>query len=578
MKLRLLLSLICLFVIFCVVSPVVAQKQKDNFGTEFWLGYGPNEGGETYDANGNARLNETKNVMDLYITSHAATHGSVEVTALSFFQAFTTTPGQITTIHLPSGNFAGPSVEVVDVEKVLHGLSVHVTSDSEIAVFGLNHKEYSSDAFMGLPNNVLGTEYRTINYFTSNTGRPAPGEFWIIGTVDSTNIRVTLRAASSLGTPANSPFRIRLNKGDMYLVQGAGVETNDLTGSHIEADHPVAVFSGHMRCAIPFNARTTDGSVSRDHVVEELPPVSAWGDTAIVVPYSSSKQPDLVRAVCAEDQTEITVNDSSVGVFNAGDFYEIEALPGVTAIQGSKPIMVGQFMHTSLTGIGNSPYGDPALALVVPVEQFATPGTIVSIMDPTSFTGNFVNVVVDRSDVNSIMLDGAQMNASEFQNIDGSRFAYAQHQLQQGTHTITGGLPFGATVYALGPVDSYAYTGGALLNTITPPTPMGVASSFADRVLSVDFQDLWPNPISPGDDGVKIAYLSTTDGTLRAIITDMEGRETGRMSWTITSCEAQEEIPSSALPKSGIAFVRLEARDAGGRLIATRFTKAAILP
>ena len=483
MKIRLLLGLVCLVTIVSMASPVVAQKQKDNFGTEFWLGYGPNEGGETYDQNGDARTNETKNVMDLYITSRVVARGSVEVPALNFFQSFTTTPGQITTIHLPDGNFGGPSVEVVDVEQVVHGMSIHVTSDSNIAVFGLNHKEYSSDAFMGLPNDVLGTEYRTMNYFTSNPGRPAPGEFWIIGTADSTNVTITLHETSSMGTAPNTPFNVRLDKGDMYLIQGADDETNDLTGSHIESDYPIAVFSGSMRCPIPEDARTTDGSVSRDHLVEELPPESAWGDSALVIPFSSSKQPDLVRAVCAEDQTEIKVNGVSKGIFNAGEFYEIKALNGVTSIQGSKPIMVGQYMHTSLTGLGNNPYGDPALALVFPVEQFTTTYTIVSIVDG-SFTGNFVNIVADQTGVNSMILDGAPMNPAEFKNIPNSRFAYAQHKLQQGTHNISGGKPFGVTIYALGPVDSYAYTGGTLLKTITPLKTVGLVIDFGDRVLT----------------------------------------------------------------------------------------------
>ncbi len=487
MNSRLLVGLLSLVAIFSMVAPAAAQKQKDNFGTEFWVAYGPNEGAETYDQNDNARLNETRNVMDLYITSRVTAHGSVEVAGLGFFKTFTTTPGQITTIHLPSGNRRGASVEVVTTEQVVHGLAVHVTSDSDIAIFGLNHKQYSSDAFMGLPNDVLGTEYRTMNYFTSNPGgHSAPGEFWIVGTEDSTNATITLRQVSSRGTAPNKPFGVRLNKGDVYLVQGADALNNDLTGSHIESDYPIAVFSGSMRCAIPYDALTTDGSPSRDHLVEELPPVSAWGDSALVIPYASATQADLIRAVCAEDQTEIKVNGLIVGTFNAGEFYEITVLPGLTNIQASRPIMVGQYMHTSYGGLGNNPpaYGDPALALVFPVEQFTTAYTIVSIVDASSYTGNFANIVVDQSGVGSMMLDGNPMDPREFKNIPNSRFAYAQHRLQQGTHNISGGKPFGVTIYALGPVDSYAYTGGTLLKTITPLKTVGLAIDFGDRVLT----------------------------------------------------------------------------------------------
>lgn len=456
-----------------------SNKNRDNFGTEFYVAFGPNLGGETF---------ETKNVMDLYITGHAHAHGRVEVPALNFFQSFTTTPGQITTIHLPNGNNSSQSVEVTDDEVVVHGMAVHITSDSNVAVFGLNHKFYSSDAFMGFPNGVLGTEYRTMCYQAGVFGdvEPTPSEFWVVGIEDSTNVTLTLTARSMRGAAPNTPIKVLLMKGDIYLVEGQTVQGNDLTGSLVESDRPVAVFSGHRRTNMPDNGVTTDGGPSRDHLVEELPPVSAWGDSALVVPYATATGPDLVRILCAEDATEIMVNGTLVGTFNAGKFYEITKLKGVTDIRASKPIEVGQYMHTSYGGItqgGPQAYGDPALALVFPVEQFTTSYTIVSIIDAMSFTGNFVNIVVPKDSVSTMQLDGLPMDPTEFHPIANSRYAYAQHSLEQGTHNMTGGAPFGVTIYALGPVDSYAYTGGTLLKTITPLKTVGLSIDFGDRVL-----------------------------------------------------------------------------------------------
>jgi hypothetical protein len=470
------------------------SKNYDNFGKEFYVAYGPNLGG-----------NEGTNVMDLYITSHVPANVSVEVPALNFFKSFTTIPGQITTIMLPNGRNGAPTVELSEDldEQVIHGMAVHITSDSAVAVFGLNHKLYSSDAFMGLPINVLGTEYRTMNYNTSSDGFGdplTPGEFWVVAVNDSTNVTITLKDVSSLGTRANTPINVRLNKGDIYLIEGGEQdESNDLTGSLIESDQPIAVFSGHRRTAIPDTAVNFQGVPSRDHLVEQLPPVSAWGDSALVVPYATSALPDLVRVVCAEDGTQLSVNGTPVpGTFNAGDFYEITHLQGVTSIQASNPIEVGQYMHTSLGANGDTKfpaYGDPALALVFPVEQFTNAYTIVSIIDANSFSGNFVNIVADASSIGSMMIDGIPMNAGEFIPIPNTRFAYAQHSLVQGTHTITGAKPFGVTVYALGPVDSYAYTGGTLLKTITPLKTVGLVIDFGDRVLSA------ANLVGPGYPG-----------------------------------------------------------------------------
>jgi hypothetical protein len=489
---------LCIAPAFWIEGPALAQtRQLSNLGTDFYVAYGPNEGGD-----------ESHNVMDLYIASKVQAHGTVEIPALAFFQSFTTTPGQITTIHLPNGNNRSRTVEITSTQTVVHGMAIHITSDSEVAVFGLNHKLYSSDAFMGFPSTVLGTEYRTINYTTSALGQQStPGEFWIVGVQDSTNITITLHDHSSKGTPANTPFAVRLNKGDTYLVQGdLNNASNDLTGSLIESDQPIAVFSGHMRTAIPGNAKDIDGSTSRDHLVEELPPVSAWGDSALVVPYATSALPDLVRVVCAEDGTQITINGQPLGqTFNAGDFYEITQLAGVTSIQASKPILVGQFMHTS-KGALNSPtnpaYGDPALGLVFPVEQFTTSYTILSIIDPVSFTGNFVNIVADASSIGSMQLDGNPINPAEFKPIPNTRFVYAQHALVQGAHNLTCNAPFGITIYALGPVDSYAYTGGTLLKTITPLETVGLSIDFGDRVLTA------PNFLEKFDSTVYLKNVS----------------------------------------------------------------------
>ncbi|HEY3874790.1 MAG TPA: choice-of-anchor D domain-containing protein, partial [Candidatus Kapabacteria bacterium] len=302
------------------------------------------------------------------------------------------------------------------------------------------------------------------------------------------------------------PFNIILNKGDAYLVEGSYHDvTNDLTGSLIESDQPVAVFSGHHRTAIPDTAVNIDGSPSRDHCVEQLPPVSAWGDSALVVPYATSALPDLVRIVCSEDGTQLTINGTPVPrTFNAGDFYEITHLQGVTSIQASRPIEVGQFMHTSLGGLNDpriAAYGDPALALVYPVEQFTNAYTIISIINADAYTGNFVNIVADQTALGSMMIDGVPINTSEFTNIPNSRFAYAQHRVVQGTHNLTCNKPFGVTVYGLGGVDSYSYVGGTLLKTITPLKTVGLTIDFGDRVISGTDVTGGPNnyPYTPTD-------------------------------------------------------------------------------
>jgi hypothetical protein len=475
-----LFALVSLFVLIGAhPSSASAQARRNNLGKNFYVAFGANEGG-----------NEGENLMALYITSHTTAKGVVSVPAINFTQSFTTTPGAITTIVLPS-DLSTTSVEIRLSEVVLPGMAVHITADTDVAVYGMNHKLYSSDAFMALPVNVLGTEYRTMNFPSSGgAGSETPGENLIVGVQDSTHVTITPAAATFAGRPAMTPFTITLNAGEVYMVQGDPLDgTNDQTGSHIESDQPIAVFSGHMRTQIPENGTNANGNVSRDHLIEQMPPVSAWGDSALVVPYATSVKPDLVRIVSAEDGNVITVNGTVVATLNAGQFYQITSLPGVTSIIATNPIAVGQYMHTSwgtLNDRRNPAYGDPALALIFPVEQFDTAYTILSIVNSAAFVGNYVNLVVDKSGVGSLTLDGVVIAASNFKPIPNSSYVYAQIALQQGTHNLRCAKPFGTTVYALGNVDSYAYTGGTQIKTITPLKTVDQVIDFGDRLLKPD--------------------------------------------------------------------------------------------
>lgn len=493
------------FVFFLVLligvgSSVVSRAQKkDNLGKEFYVAFAQNN-------EGGFQSNSPENLFALYITGPVTASGYVEVPAIGFRENFVTTPGQITVITLPDGGSGGPTVEIIDPEQVIKGMGVHIVADTEVAVYGMSHKRYTSDAFMALPIDVLGTEYRAMSYqssmyFQQGGDAHTPGEFWFVATKDSTNVTITPTARTSTAKPANIPFRVLMNKGDVYMVHGDKNQAgNDVTGSLVESDLPLAVFSGHVRVGMPEGFNNVDRlTPSRDHLIEQLPPVSAWGDSAIVIPYATADSPDVVRVVSAEDNNTITINGAVVGTYNAGDFYEIKALRQPTVIQATNPILVGQYAHTSVYGIQSfeSPYGDPALSLCYPVEQFTTDYTFVLIEDTGAFIGNFINVVVDQSGVAGMILDGNPVNPADFKPIPGSTFVYGQLELPQGTHNISGPKPFGITVYALGNVDSYAYTGGTLLKTITPFKTDDIVIDFGDRLLNQrDWSGMWDSVVS----------------------------------------------------------------------------------
>src|SRR5439155_20732971 len=110
-------------ILLLITVPLWGQTARDNFGTEFYIGFGANQGSS-----------DSVNMMSLYLTSRTPASGTVTIDSLSFSQSFTTTPGSLTRIDLPSASGVR-SVELTLSETIAKGLGVHVTSDNEIEIF-----------------------------------------------------------------------------------------------------------------------------------------------------------------------------------------------------------------------------------------------------------------------------------------------------------------------------------------------------------------------------------------------------------------------------------------------------------
>jgi hypothetical protein len=495
---------------FVYTHRALAQPQS-NLGREFYVAFAANQGSD-----------ETSNVMALYITSPRTASGAVEVPALGFSQTFTTLPGKVTTVVLPSDQQTG-TVELLQSEVVYTGYGVYITATDDIAVFGLNHKNYSSDAFMALPTSALGMSYRSINFPSSPLpGAETPGEFWMVATADNTIVQMNPNAMTFNGQQAGQTFEVTLNKGEAYMVQGDQLNSaNDLTGSNIIATKPLAFFSGHQRTQIPENALNAFGSTSRNHLCEQIPPETAWGDSVIVIPFQSSTKPDLVRIISATGGNAITVNDTAVATLQAGGFYEIKSLTGPTIIRSKAPVLVGQYMHTSWNedGSGGPPgYGDPCMSLVLPVEQFANQYTVLSFQSE-AFLNHFLNIVVEQVEFAPLIyLDGKLIPQTAYTDIPNSFYKYAQISVSAGPHEIHSAQDFGLTVYGLGDVDGYTYTGGAL---VTPIGVQSVASSPLQETKRITHVSASSNPFAAG---TTLSYELSKPTSIRYELLDEIGR------------------------------------------------------
>ena len=99
--------------------------------------------------------------MSLFITGDTATTGTVTIPGLAFTAPFTVTPGTVTTVALPA-SVAMQSSDTIENK------GVHVTALAEVTVYGLDRLTATTDAYLGLPTDALGTDYINIGYENVN--------------------------------------------------------------------------------------------------------------------------------------------------------------------------------------------------------------------------------------------------------------------------------------------------------------------------------------------------------------------------------------------------------------------------
>jgi hypothetical protein len=358
-----------------------------------------------------------------------------------------------------------------------------IVSNDDVTVYALNQASRTSDAFLLLPVNALGTEYRVLCYPSDGflkTGLneidpiSTPSEFSVTAAQDNT--RIIINPTNQTVRHGITPDTVLLQRGESYLVQANITLQNllpDLTGSRIIADKPIAVFAGHQRALLPVELRNKISS--RDHLVEQMPPLSAWGKSAILAPYPqptgiTSFGSDLYRVLAAYDSTEVFIGGVKKITLSAGKFFT-DALTKPAELTSSKPVLVSQYKRTSTgAGSGNSRIiSDPFMMIIPPKEQFMLSYRCINAQAqqlnagaPASnvYTEQYIIVVAPQTTISTVRLDGSPVNPALFYPVAGSTFAVATIASGDGTHSLSANEPFGIYVFGYGYVNSYGYVGG----------------------------------------------------------------------------------------------------------------------
>lgn len=369
------------------------------------------------------------------IFSENVAKGRLSCGAFNFEKRFALKPGEITTIEIPRKI-------LIDTNERVTRKSITVESDEPVVVNVFNNQEYGSDGFLALPDESLGTEYYAMCY---------PGEMpsFILVAATESNTGVNFEF------PQGGKISVSLMKGETYLLKSG--QNEDYTGVHIVSTEPIAVMSGNMGAFIP-----QSNYCCANHLVEMLPPVSAWGKVFFTTPFAQKKNGDVFKVIASEDETTIYLDDDSITQIGKGKYFET-ILPSDfgSKISSKKPILLAQF-STSYQ-FDTSYKTDPFMTLVQPYEQYQTNYAFI-VPELKAYQSNFINIAIRAKGIPSLRMNDKIIDKSFFENIDGN-FASGRIPVTPGGYRILSneGYPFSLNVYGYDNFDAYGYMGGSAL-------------------------------------------------------------------------------------------------------------------
>lgn len=480
---------------------------RDNLGTEFWLTFPTNLG----DGAGFAG---PKNLY-LHITSPHNTSGTVSIPGLGFNQPFTVQANQTTTVHIPT------EADPKGANGIINNLGIHVVSNQEIAVYGLNQILQTTDAFTGIPLDILDTEYIVLGWRNTVDAYYARTQVNFVATENNTTVKIT-PAASTLGRPAGQPFSVTLNAGQSYQLQAQGIPL-DLSGTILSSNEPIAVFGGHSCANIPTNVPLCD------YVVEQIPPTSTWGTNFFTVPLATRLIGDTVRVLASQDATSVSVNGTVERILSKGEVYET-LLSKASRITTNRPVLVAQYANGQ--GFDNT-NADPFMMLIPPSEQFLPSYTVST--PANNFSANFMNVVIPTAAVGSLKMNGTTIAPNLFTPIPNTNHSAAQLSVPVGSHTFSSDVPFGIYSYGFNVFDSYGYPGGMALAEIANAKSLFLTPTKNESLLGAEHTvTAWATDQNGSRlTGVRIDFeVAGTHSKLGYAFTDETGTASFRYSGT----------------------------------------------
>jgi hypothetical protein len=281
---------------------------------------------------------------------------------------------------------------------------------------------------LGWPQTIASTDDPDTNF---DPGNPLNLRAFmtVVGTRPGTHVRVTPRARilGGAGIPAaaaGDTIDLLIDAFDVANLESDDFNA-DFTGSLIEADQPIAVFSGSEASDAPFFRTLGERRCCADHLEEQLDPLRTAGKTfvAAVSPNRSRaitaaggdvgdvEAPEYFRIIAATDAgaivtTSLSGGDAQIELSTRGDFAQIESTTDFM-VRSDQPIMLASISASQdAAGVPTGfPGGDPSFLLIPPVEQFRPDYVFLT---PDRYSFDFIRLLVP--EVTAVFFDGQPLS------------------------------------------------------------------------------------------------------------------------------------------------------------------------
>lgn len=340
----------------------------------------------------------------------------------------------------------------------------------------------------------------------------------IVGTRSGTHVRVTSAVRVIPGgpvaeTPAGGVIETTLDPFDVLNLETGGFNA-DFTGSLVEADQPIVVFSGSEASDAPYFQKLSNRFCCADHLEDQLDPIRTAGKS-FVLSHTPSRtkaiaaagakvgvvpEPEYFRVVAvteagADVTTTLPPPDDSFHLAGRGAYRDLTTTRDAV-LRSAQPVIVADVQASQeAAGIHRGlPGGDPSLVILPPTEQYRPDYVFLT---PDKYSFDFIDVIappdatvlLDQQKLDSSrceIADGDGLTADErgsptppwvvyrcqlsFPTIDPTKDAPDNLQpgyQNDGVHRIAADRDVGVIVFGFDSYVSYGYAAGTRLETLT---------------------------------------------------------------------------------------------------------------